>query len=433
VVSKLLETRFNAGGRAPVRVVGGEGVHFVLDDGRRVIDGSNTGGPLGHQHPDLVEAIHRAATNPVVNEGWLWAEREEGARELFDIAFAGEGSWIGAVRFFISGSEANDQALSLAQAITGRSAIATRERAYHGMVGLARDVTVQPHWHGGLAVHSGGSRPVPRGAKVNVLPGPVGARFGGEKARPISESLAGAEELLADAAAVIIDYTQGGVYYDADYQDRVADAARSAGALWIADEVVTGFARTGRWFGFQGADSRPDIVTLGKPLGGGVAAAGAVVLSQHLVDQLEDRTWQTFSTFRGHPTMITAMRAVLNVIKRDGLVERVAGLDKYMEGRLLDIAERHPAVARVDGRGLHWTVELHGPSWKTWHADTDQPPLASLVALRALEAGALIGTSGEQTSLFLAPALIIPEAELDKLLDALDHGLDVADDEVGRG
>jgi 4-aminobutyrate aminotransferase-like enzyme len=428
-VQRLLETKFNAGGRASVRIVGGDGVHFVLDDGRRVIDGSNTGGPLGHQHPDLVEAIHRAATNPVVNEGWLWAEREEGARELFDIAFAGEGSWIGAVRFFISGSEANDLALSLAQAVTGRSAIATRERAYHGMVGLARDVTVQPHWHGGLALHGGGSRPVPRSTRVEVLPGPVGARFGGEKAQPLSERLAGAEKLLAGVAAVIIDYTQGGVYYDAEYQDRVADAARKAGALWIADEVVTGFARTGRWFGFQGSDSRPDIVTLGKPLGGGVAPAGAVVLSQRLVDQLEDKTWQTFSTFRGHPTMITAMRTVLRVIERDHLVERVAALDAFMEGRLLDIAERHPSVVRVDGRGLHWTVELRGPSWKTWHADTDQPPLASRVALRALDAGALIGTSGEQTSLFLAPPLIISEAELERLLEALDHGLDVADEE----
>ena len=431
-MQRLLETRFNAGGHAPVRIVGGEGVHFVLDDGRRVIDGSNTGGPLGHQHPDLVEAIHRAANHPVVNDGWLWAEREEGARELFDVAFAGEGSWIGAVRFFISGSEANDLALSLAQALTGRSAIATRERAYHGMVGLARDVTVQPHWHGGLAMHGGGSRPVPRGAQVKVLPGPVGARFGGERGRPLSERLAGAEKLLADAAAVIIDYTQGGVYYDPEYQDRVAEAARRAGTLWIADEVVTGFARTGRWFGFQGSASRPDIVTLGKPLGGGVAPAGAVVLSQRLVDQLEDKTWQTFSTFRGHPTMITAMRTLLRVIERDALVERVAGLDAFMERRLLDIAERHPSVARVDGRGLHWTVELHGPSWKDWHADTDQPPLASRVALRALEAGALIGTSGEQTSLFLAPALIIPEPDLERLLGALDHGLDVADSELER-
>jgi 4-aminobutyrate aminotransferase-like enzyme len=430
MVSRLLETRFNAGKQRSIRVVGGEGVRFELEDGRRVIDGSNTGGPLGHRHPDLVEAVRKAADNPVVNDGWLWADREEAARELFDIAFKGEESWIGAVRFFLSGSEANDLALSLSQAITGRSAIATRERAYHGMTGLSRDVTVQPHWHGGLAVHSGGTMPVPRTAEVKVLPAPIGARYGGQKSAPMVERLAGAEKLLSDAAAVIVDYTQGGIYYDPAYQDRVAQAARSAGALWIADEVVTGFGRTGRWFGFQGAQSRPDIVTLGKPLSGGAAPAGAVILSQRLVDQLEDKTWQTFSTFRGHPMMVATMRALVRVIERDGLVERVAALDKFMEKNLLDIAERHPSVARVDGRGLHWTIELHGPDWRTWYADTDDPPLASRVARRAFEAGALIGTSGEQTSLFLAPALIIPESDLEQLLSALDHGLDVADEEM---
>ena len=209
----------------------------------------------------------------------------------------------------------------------------------------------------------------------------------------------------------------------------MAQAAKNAGALWIADEVVTGFGRTGRWFGFQGAPSRPDIVTLGKPLSGGAAPAGAVVLSQRLVDELEDKTWQTFSTFRGHPTMVAALRALVRVIQRDGLVERVAALDKFMEGHLLDIAERHPSVARVDGRGLHWTIELHGPDWHSWRGE-DADPLASRVVARALTAGALIATSGEQTSLFLAPALIISEHDLEQLLAALDHGLDEADEEM---
>src|SRR5207247_2296484 len=135
--------------------------------------------------------------------------------ETRDNAVKGEESWIGAVRFFLSGSEANDLALTLSQAITGRSAIATRERAYHGMTGLSRDVTVQPHWHGGLAVHTGGTMPVPRTVEVKVLPAPIGSRYGGQKAAPVSERLAGAEALLADAAAVIVDYTRGGFSYAA--------------------------------------------------------------------------------------------------------------------------------------------------------------------------------------------------------------------------
>lgn len=420
-ISRLLSTGLNAGGSDPLgRVVGGEGVHFVFEDGRRAIDASNTGGPLGHGHPELVEAIRRAASAPVVNEGWHWAEREEAARELIDVAFAGETGWVGAVRFALSGSEANDLALSLCQAITGRAALATRERAYHGMAGLARSMTVQPHWHGGLSHLSGGVSPAPPATVVKQLPAPAGDH----------ETLAGAEATLADVAAVIVDYTQGGIYYEPGYQDRVAQAARVAGALWIADEVVTGLGRSGRWFAFQGAGSRPDLVTLGKPLGGGAAPAGAVVLSQALVERLRDSSWQTFSTFRGHPLTAAAVRAHLRVVVREGLIERAAELDGFMERHLAEIAARHPSVERVDGRGLHWTVELHGPDWREWRADTGELPIASRVAAEALDAGALIGTSGEETSLFLAPPLVIGEADLLLVLEALDRGLAIADREV---
>ena len=164
-MNRLLVTGINAGSGRDVRVVGGQGVHLLLDDGRPVIDGSNTGCPLGHAHPEVVEAVRRAASRPVVNEGWLWVEREDAAAQLVEGAFAGE-DWVAAVRLCLSGSEANDLALSLAQALTGRTAVATRERAYHGMCGLARDVTVQPHWHGGLAGVQE-RRPVPRSVPVS--------------------------------------------------------------------------------------------------------------------------------------------------------------------------------------------------------------------------------------------------------------------------
>lgn len=105
------------------------------------------------------------------------------------------------------------------------------------------------------------------------------------------------------------------------------------------------------------------------------------------------------------------------------------GLEKLFTRRLLAIAQKHPSVQHVAGQRLHWTVELHGPDWRTWHADTTEVPIASRVAERALEAGAVIGNSGEQTSLFLAPSLVIFEQEAMLLLDALDHGLDIADRE----
>jgi len=163
----LLSTSLTTGDSANPRIVGGHGAWFRLSDGREVIDASNTAAPLGHCHPEVIEAVRRAADAPVINEGWQWAEREQAAEDLLRIAFAGE-DWAGAVRFFISASEANGAALSLCQALTGRKELATRERAYHGGAGLARELTVQPQWHGGLAGAAS-----PKAGSGEVGPSPV--------------------------------------------------------------------------------------------------------------------------------------------------------------------------------------------------------------------------------------------------------------------
>lgn len=429
-MSKLIYTGLNAGKGTSFKVVGGDGVYFHLDNGRKVLDGSNTGGPLGHRHPDMIEAVRKAAENPIINEGWFWSEREKAAEDVVDICFAEEEDWVGGVRFFLSGGEANDLAMSLCQSITGRTPLATRVRAYHGMSGMSQHLTVQPQWHGGLAVQNGESMPVPVTIPVRQIPEPLGAKYGKiADNRPLSQRLEGVEETLSDTACTILDYTQGGIYYDAEYQDRVAGAARKAGSLWIADEVVTGTGRVGRMFAFQGGETRPDIVTLGKGLAGGSSPVGAVVLSKDIVDNMKDKSWQTYSTFRGHSLTVACIRAYLQVLKRDDLIARVKHLEGIMERRLLEIAAKHPSVSRVDGNGLHWTTELHGPDWRTWENNTGEVPIASRVSNRALEAGALIGTSGEQVSLFLAPSFIISEEELEGILSALDYGLELADQE----
>jgi 4-aminobutyrate aminotransferase-like enzyme len=426
-----LSTSLTAGKAAVPDVVGGQGVWFELSDGRRVIDASNTAAPLGHGHPEIAEAVRRASSAPVVNEGWGWREREETARDLIRIAF-GDEQWVGAVRFFISASEANDAALALAQALTGRTDLATRERAYHGGAGLAREMTVQPQWHGGLTSAGGGIAAPPRLVDVHALRAPMGARVTGQPDPTAGDDwIADAEEKLARSAAVILDYSQGGTYHTPAYQDRVAALARENGTFWIADETVTGFGRVGGWFQFLHGESRPDMVSMGKCLAAGGAAAGALVLSQDLLDRLEGKVWQTYSTFRGHPVEVAAIRAHVKVSERDGIYDRARALDGLMLERMTAVANAHPSVERIDGRGLHWTVELHGPDWREWRGE-EAEPLASRVAARALEADALITTSGEQTSLFVAPPLIVSEEEIDKIFAALHHGLELADAEYER-
>jgi 4-aminobutyrate aminotransferase-like enzyme len=413
-------------GLSGIEVAGAAGVWFRLADGRRVIDASNTAAPLGHCHPDLVAVVRGASGSPALNEGWMWPGRQRAADDLLEHAFRGEEGWAGAVRFCTSASEANDLALSLAQALTGRAPLVTRERAYLGTVGLSREVTVQPQWHGGLSSAAGGGRPVPHLADVRRLPPPscgVHAPCAPDgSCRCLPADLA---DTLAGAAAVIVDYSQGGVYPAPAYQDQLAAAARAAGALWIADEAVTGLGRQGRWLTLQRGESRPDIVTLGKGLAGGVTPAAAVVMSQPVAELLRDQRWHSFSTFRGHPLTVAAISATVRRIGRDGLVERADALDAMLRARLAEIAAAHSCVRRVAGLGLHWTVDLRGGA--EWRAGTGQPTPADRMLAAALDTGVLIATNGEEASLFIAPPLIVTDGELETILVALDRALAVGD------
>jgi 4-aminobutyrate aminotransferase-like enzyme len=267
---------------------------------------------------------------------------------------------------------------------------------------------------------------------VHELPAPSSARVTGQPDPTTGDDwLPEATDKLARSAAVILDYSQGGVYHNARYQDRVAELARNTGTIWIADETVTGFGRVGGWYQFEAGSSRPDMVTMGKSLAGGSAPAGAVVMSRDLVDQLSGSSWQTYSTFRGHPIAVAAITAHLRIVSRDRLHERATELDSVMFDGLCRLADLHPGIARIDGRGLHWTIELHGPDWRTWRGE-EAEPLASRVVTKALDAGVLISTSAEQTSLFLAPPLIIEREQLELLFEALDDALKVADEEHER-
>jgi 4-aminobutyrate aminotransferase-like enzyme len=425
--SRVLSTSLTSG--AQPLVVRGEGMYLELDDGRRVIDATNTAAPLGHAYPEIVEAVRAAAAAPAINEGVRWGGRDAAAEALLETALEGE-DWAGAVRFFISAGEANDAMLALAQALSGRAALATRERAYHGGVGLSRELTVQPQWHGGLAYRDRTVAP-PRLADVRELPAPVGARIAGPAADADRAALDGAAAELSDVAAVLIDYSQGGIYHQPGYQDRLAELARDAGALWIADETVTGLGRVGHWFQFQAAESRPDVVIMGKGLAAGGAPAGAAVISNELLARIEEAGWQSYSSYRAHPIECAAIEAHIRVSARDGLYRRALDFDELLAREMQRLADAHPGIARIDGRGLHWTIEFHGPSWRDWEGH-DPDPLASRIAARVLDAGAMIATSGEQTSLFIAPPLIVQQEQLMTLVEALDHGVELADAEVER-
>lgn len=208
-----------------------------------------------------------------------------------------------------------------------------------------------------------------------------------------------------------------------------APAARPdrSGSLWIADETVTGAGRFGQMFSFQAGTERPDIAVIGKGLAGGGSPVGAVIFSQKLVDGLKGMSWRNYSTFRGHPVTMACIRAFVKVLAEEDLLAHVREMEKVVETRMGGILARHSSIARIDGTGLHWTVEMHGPDWRTFWANTSDVPLATKVVARAAEKGVMLATSGEETQVFFAPRLIVTEAEIHENLDGLEAGLEIAD------
>lgn len=422
-----------APGECPgLRMREAHGSLITLADGRSVVDGGSISAALlGHRHPSLEEALVRASRMPYVSDGHGHDVRDEAAAALVETAFASEADWVGAVRLCSSASEANDLALSLARALTGRMPLVARRYAYHGGIGLAREVSDSPLWDGGLTARAGGTKTPPDlGRDVRFLDGwptPYGYGADDDGWEPFLE---GAEAAIEGAAAAIIDYGSNGlVYMPGAYQDHLAAIARRAGALWISDEAVTGLGRLGQGFAFQHGESRPDIVTLGKAVTGGAAPGGAVVISKELAERLDGWRWMTYSTFRGHPVTAAAIKATVQTIAAKALIERAASVGRALFDRVGGIVADHPSVAGIRGEGMYVSIALHGAdehSFARWHGDGQTRPLAEIASAAALDAGALIPAYSGCT-LWLVPALTIGDDELGRLCEALEPGLAAAD------
>jgi 4-aminobutyrate aminotransferase-like enzyme len=420
-----------AGVAPPITIARGRGMHLTLGDGRTVLDaGSLSSCIVGHCAPEVVAAVREAADVAYVSDTVGYAAREQVAQDLLRIGFAGE-PWADTVALFVSSSEAADMGLLLAQELTGRDAIVCRTNSYHGGVGLAREASTHPLWGAALSSPEGGVTPPPAAlAAIRRLPVPdCWAGDGGAGHDCATSCLRDAPAALRDAAAVIMDVTQGGACPPPQYVDALAAMAREAGALWLADETVSAFGRLGHGFAFQRGEQRPDMVQLGKGLTGGAAPGGALVLSREVMERIGGRRWMTASTFRGHPLTVAAIAAVLRIVERDGLVRHAADVGPALGRDLREIVARHPSAERVIGAGMLWIVKLTAPSEfaeGTWHGDGRRTSPAELVQRAALDAGVFVGAySGE--AVWLVPPLIATAEQLAQTAQALDVALAAAD------
>lgn len=413
----------------PLVFTAAQGCYLWDSQGKRYLDFSSqlTNVSVGYQHPRVVEAIVEQARRLCYLAPVHGNELAGRLGEL--IAEVVPGDLVQSF-FTLGGSEANEVAIQLARMFTGRYKIISRWRSYHGAT------------YGALSV-SGGTGRLPAGpgipGAVHVLwqdcyRCPFGQRYPGcglECVEHIEQvvRLEGPDQI----AAIIAEPFVGGVDDPPpEYWPRLREICDQHGILLIADEVITGFGRTGRWFGCDHFGVVPDIMTVAKGMNSGYAAVGATVVSQKIAEFFHERPIGFGFTSGGQPLGFAACIAVIETIKAESLVDNAQRLGELLTVELARLKERHPSIGHVHGRGLWWYLEL------VRDRQTKAPLVSPLKPSNVAEVGTLdeirqfllgngLLTVAGGSVLRIQPPLSITEAQLREGLAIIDDALAIAD------
>jgi alanine-glyoxylate transaminase / (R)-3-amino-2-methylpropionate-pyruvate transaminase len=403
--------------KKPIMIVEGRGQWLFDEKGRRYLDG--IGGIVtvscGHCHPHIVAAANRQnetlqhTTTIYLNPNIALYAKELAGRMPGDLKV---------VYLVNSGSEANDLALLMARAYTGSFDMIALRNGYHG----GSQSTM------GLTSHNTWKFNVPHGFGVHhaVLPdtyrGPHGKDDpeAGRKYADDVKSLIqfGSSGRLAGFIAESVQGVGGTVVYPDGYLRHTYAHVRAAGGLCIADEVQTGFGRTGTHFwGFETQGVIPDIVTMAKGIGNGCALA-AVVTTQKIAQALTSRIH--FNTFGGNPVVCAQGRAVLEVIDREGLQANSLKVGAHLKSGFERLASRHSLIGDIRGLGLMLGVEL------VKDRSTKEPAKDECAAVfeACKDMGLLVGKGGLWgNTLRIKPPMIFTASDADFMLQVLDEAL----------
>jgi len=403
----------------PLDIVRGEGTTLFDTAGRGYLDLVNNVCHVGHCHPRVVEAGARQMrllnTNTRYLHGHVVRYAERLAATLpapLEVCF-----------FVCTGSEANDLALRLAHTATGLgdgSSVVVLDGAYHGH--LSSLIPLSPYKYRG----AGGP-----GRAAHVIEAPMpdpyrGPHRGPDAGRAYADELgtlvAAARERGESIAAFFAESLLGcggQIEPPAGYLARAHEHARAAGALCVADEVQVGFGRVGSHFwAFETQDVVPDVVTLGKPIGNGHPLA-AVVTTRAIADAFANGM-EYFNTFGGNPVSAAVGLAVLDVLEEEGLQANAAERGAELLAGFRSLAERHPLIGDVRGRGLFLGVEL------VRDRETLEPAAAEAgEVIEGLKTqGILLSTDGPlHNVLKFKPPLVLDAAEVERVLATLDEVL----------
>jgi taurine---2-oxoglutarate transaminase len=332
--------------------------------------------------------------------------------------------------FTNGGAEANENAIKLARWYTGRHKIVARYRSYHGATAGAITATGDPRrWP---------AEPGIPGVVRILDPYTYRCPAGHPDPCPVCSGAPHLEEILQyegpqTVAAVILETITGtnGVIVPPDgYLQSVREVCDRHGILLICDEVMAGFGRTGKWFACEHWDVVPDILTVAKGINSGYVPLGAMVISEPIAEWVRDKYFAGGLTYSGHPLACAAGVASIEAFREEGIVENSAELGAVLGERLAELAEGHPSIGDVRGRGLFFGVELvrdreTREPLVPFNATGDAFAPMAKVAKAAAEKGVYLMT--HWNVIIVAPPLTITRDELDEGLAVLDDVLALAD------
>ena len=387
----------------PLQMVEAAGVWMIDAEGNRYLDAYNNVPVVGHSHPRVVEALARQARTLNTNMRYVHEAAIELAERLL-ASMPAEGG-LDTVMFVNSGSEANDLAWRIATAFTGAGGGLSSEYAYHGISAVIADLSPE-----------GSSAPM--AANIERFPPPAADGFGpGDGYRAALGRLA---ERGFAPAAVFVDgaFTSDGVFPpDPSYLEEVLSLTHEAGGLYVADEVQVGHGRTGDdLWSFAASGIKPDMVTMGKPMGNGYPIA-ALVTRREIVDRFAQLR-EFFSTFGGNPPGTVTALTVLDVIEEEKLVARAKRVGAELRTGIEELAGAHAGIAAVRGWGQLTGVELAGED------GSPDPALADRIKNGMRERGVLISTTGRHDNVLkIRPPLPFDSRHADLLHTALAETL----------
>ena len=368
-------------GRLPRVIVRGEGCYLYDAEGNKILDmfPGWAVSAIGHCHPRVTEALRKQAGELLHIDNTFYSEPQgELAKLLSERAFGGK------CFFCNSGAEANEAALKLARLHTAKEKykFITAEGSFHGRTFATLTATAQPKHHDGL---------------LPLLPGFVYV--------PFNDAAALESAFNDEVAAVMVEPIQGegGINLATEeYLQAIRRLCDENGALLIFDEVTTGIGRTGKWFAYQHFDVEPDIITMAKALGGGVAI-GAMMAKAEVAASLVPGKHAT--TFGGNCLACAAAVATIEAIEEDNLLQNAAELGRYTKEKLLALKEKHSIIDSVRGIGMMIGVQLTGPGGE--------------IVDKCLEMGLRINCTHDTVLRFMPP-MIATKEQIDQAVEILD-------------